>query len=80
MVLVGINKILTGILKEKHTIAPKANAFGLSFGPARESPQHPKLSLSSILGVVEGGAWGMVARGKSTHENQCDFGSGAKGM
>jgi len=56
MVLVGINKILTGILKEKHTIAPKANAFGLSFGPARESPQHPKLSLSSILGVVEGGA------------------------
>ena len=53
MVLVGINKIL--ILKEKYTISPKANAFGLSFGLARESPQHPNLSIS---GVVEGGAWG----------------------
>jgi len=61
MVLVGIKKIL--ILKEKHTIAPKANAFkfGLSFGPARESPQHPKLRTNAqfwvLWKVVHGGWW-----------------------
>jgi len=52
MVLVGINKIL--ILKEKHTISPKANAFGLSVGPARESPAPKFVNFGK---VVHGGWW-----------------------